>query len=493
MKNSLLLIAATLTVAGCATSLRRPSGQPSSPYVADGNPQQTFPLSEAPVFQAQEPIALGLRAEFERVHKANQGGNWTGEERTDAIYWSSGLMVESLKVERLIPVRVRARGMSSASDQDFPKLRVEIAETEKLADTAFKGARNFRINTHVSTEPQTSHTGMGRLNDERAPYREAMGFEIARAMGLPTPAFRRARIAYDDAGSKKRFVREALLIETDKKTAERFGAEVLSAEEFLSSEGPSRIKTRLAANFFMFQALIGNDDTGLRFKNESTMATEFYRPLFNTTVFQLPSGEQFPLVYDLDMSQLMTNQKIAPNLAQTMPAMGVIDGEVGKKLLTLAKLRSRLSSDEFEQAYQDFITREPAIRDAIARAITDDEGRANASHQIEVLKKANLQLYQMPMIGKTGVRFFAEPALKTDLLRRLPASEEPGFLPPGYPIKVLENDGKIAKIAIADYSFYLKDFRKSVGYVKSSDLEQVTHDLPEELQGHTDERDMAGG
>lgn len=493
MQKFALLGAALFTLAGCATALRSPSGAPSL-YRPDGKLEQNFPVSESPLFQSTEPIALGLRAEFDRLHKENSGGNWTGEDRSDPRYWSSGLLVESLKVERLLKVKVRARGMSSADDQEFPKLRVEIDEAENLADTAFKGARNFRINTHVSTEPKTPVTPMGRLNDERAPYREALGFEIAKAMGLPTPAFRRARIAYDDAGTRQRFVRQALLIETDKKTAERFGAKVLTAEEFLGGdEAASKIATRLAARFFLFHILIGNDDTGLRIKNESTMATEFYRPLFNTTVFQLPSGAQFPLVYDLDLSLLMSGRKPNANVAQTLPALGVADGEAGKKLLSLAHLRARLSQAEYEQSLADFLAAEPLVRAAIRGAVVDEEARAFALRQIDVLKSAASSLKQLPMIGQVGVRLFAEPAMKTDLLRPLPASEEPGFLPPGYPIKVLERKGKIAKIAVGDYSFYLKDFKKSVGYVNAEELEEMGFDLEPELQGHLDERNMAGG
>lgn len=440
------------------------------------------PASKADVFRHDEPIELTLSADLTKVKKSNAGGNWTSEDRADEKFWSLATLTDENQPQNMLAAKVRGRGMSSADDSEFPKLRLEIVD--ETDGSAFKGAKNLRINTHVSTDPKTPLTEMGRLNDERSPYREALGYEMARAMGLPTPAFRRARINYHDRGTGKTFRRQALLLETDKKTAERYGA-----KPDLDFPGGDRdVNTRFAALYHLFHVLAGNEDVGLKLKGEAGMGTEKYRPLFNTTILE-KDGQIFPIVYDLDLSTLLAGLTPERMKNAVAPEFGLTKGSLAWTTSRLANLRARLSRADYETALKDLFQREPAIRAAIKKANVDEAGRALATEHLDLLKQAAQELEKIPMLQKEGVEIFADKTAKGSILAPMPASESAPTLAPGTPIKVLATEGEWIKVAVLDPKHHLAAFSERVGYVRKKDL--VTgFDLPPALRGFTDERDM---
>lgn len=443
--------------------------------------ERALPSSKAPLFGERDPIEFKLTADLKRVKNTNEG-NWTGEDRTANKYWTKAMVALLAKDSKSLSARVRGRGMSSASDSEFPKLRLEISdETE---GTVFKGAKNLRINTHVSTNPKTEWTEMGRLNDERSPYREALGFEIAQAMGLPTPAFRRAQITYVDTGSKKIFSKQALLIETDKKIGERFGA---AAFETIPKED-NNVDVRLGAIYHLYQVLIGNDDVGLRLKMEPAFGTEKYRPLFNTLLFE-KDKKLFPVVYDLDLATLLRGFELPKYDGMKLPEFGIEDGRLAWMTNRLAGLRSRLSKEEYETVLQDYFSREAHIRTVIAGSRVDEAGRQNALAHLDLFRKAVDKLKDAPMLLKENVGFFEDAALTKNLLKPMPASGRDPYLMPGVPVKVIAREGNVVKVAVMDPRQYLEDFKSHVGYIKAEDLE-LGFDLPPALQGHIDERDI---
>lgn len=464
---------------------------PASSWQANGNMDQTLPTSDARLFSSTEVIRLKLTGDFQRVHEANAGGNWTGEDRdNDPTYWSDGTVTDQAQPNRLITHKVRARGMSSASpgEAEFPKLRVEINDNEDIKQTVFKGSRNFKINTHVSTHPKSERTEMGRLNNEKSPFREAVAYEIGTALSLPAPLIRRARIEYTDTLEKQTFERNALLIETDKKIGERFGAKV--SETFPSDESNGKMNIRLAARFHIFNILIGNDDIGLQLKNELSVGTEKYRPLFNTTVYEMPTGELFPIIYDFDLSTLVSGWGMRNWIFFKLPIFQIQDGRVGRFFYNLGLLRSRLSKAEYNQALADLLAKESQIRQIIATSVTDADFKPYALEHIDFFKTAARQLEAIPMLLKKNVRFYKNAQLTEDLLKQDPVSEEPGTLRPGTPIRVLSTQGNVVQIAICDIRHDLVQYDQMTGYIRKEDL-VVGYDLPEELQGLVDGRDLS--
>lgn len=491
---------ATVLMTSCASHHSQNTSRPRSPastWQPNGGMNQSLPQSESTLFSSNEPVQLILHAEFDRVHKANFGGNWTGEDRDDktdeniAQYWDlKGKISDASKPERVLAADVRGRGMSSAQtgEAQFPKLKVEIHDDEDLKKTLFKGARNFRINTHVNTHPKTEHTKMGRLNNENSPYREATAYEMGNAMGLPTPVIRRARIQYTDTGLQQSFERNALLIETNKKIGERFQAK--ETDRFPSLDPENQIDIHLAARFHLFNILIGNDDVGLKLKKESATSTEKYRPYFNTTVYELPDGQLFPVLYDLDLASIVAGWRMLNYKLYQYPSLNIKDGRIGRFINGLAFLRSRLNKLEYQQALTDFADKEKQLLDVIQNAVVDNEFKKHAAEHIQLLKKTVTILNTLPMLKKAGVQFFKDVKLSKSLLKPDNAMEVPGTLRPGTPIKVIKKMGQVVQIAIVDFKHDLEDSKQNVGYIPVQDL-ILDFDLPEDLQGHIDGRDMA--
>lgn len=468
---------------------------PLSSYEFD-LPTKPLPPSQSPLFQSEEPLALSLKGDFDRIHKANAGGNWTGEDRTDPKYWTKFELKDLAHPERTLTGLARARGMSSATEGEnsFPKLRVEIADTEKLGGTLFKESRKFRINTHPHTNPPPGkkHSEMGRLNDERSPFREGLAYEVAQALMLPSPMVRKARITYTDTTNAKSpgtFTRNALLIETDGKIAERYdGAE---DNTFPSEESNGKMSVLLAARFYLFNVLIGNQDIGLKLKNESSVGTEKYRPLFNTTIFSLKSGELFPIVYDFDMSSFVSGWDAWTWKFYEYKEFGIVDGRIGRMLNGLASLRARLSKTEFLQSLSAVLSMETGVHKAIQKSVLDEEGRQVAYEHLDFFKQAAALVMKFQMLLKKDVQMFSDPKLTQNMLT--PEDENPGTLHPGTLVQVLEIKGNTVKIAIVDTHEDLSKKMETytyIGYIKKSDL-VLGDDLPLELQGYLDIRDMA--
>lgn len=443
--------------------------------------------SLSPLFESTIPLCLRLTGDFEEIHKANAGGNWTGEDRSDSKYWTVGDLTDLEQPARQLKIRTRARGMSSAEDLPFPKLRVEIDSAEALQGTVFKGSRKFRLNTHGNTDPWQKHSAMGRLADERSPYREALAYEIAQAMDLPGPLFRRARILYYDRSLNREFERQALILETDKKISRRL-------ESPISVRFPeiNKIPIRLGARFHLFNILIGNEDVGLKLKNEPSVGSENYRPFFNTTVFEAGNGDQFPIVYDFDLASIVTDweARITPPAASEFK---IPDGRIGSLVQRLAHLRSRLSRAEYEQVISDYRTVRENIRETIRRSVVDEEGRDLAFAHVEALDHAITIVARHPMLLKKNVRLFATSKLERgeDLLKPMPLSGGPGTLRPGTMIAVLGRNKKYARVAVMDMNDFLSESTQYVGFIRAQDL-VLGFDLPPKMQGQIDERDMMG-
>src|SRR5918993_2305835 len=87
-------------------------------------------------------------------------------------------------------VAVSVRGHTSRRETEctFPKLKLKL-----------KGAGSLKIGTHCGEAPDGELSAKyGRLPNEKSPHREALVYELLRAIETPTLKTRAARITYID-------------------------------------------------------------------------------------------------------------------------------------------------------------------------------------------------------------------------------------------------------------------------------------------------------
>lgn len=107
---------------------------------------------------------------------------------------------------------------------------------------------------------------MGRLRDQRAAFREALGYEIMARLGFVAPRVRRAHIEYRDTSLPTRdvptewqLVRDGFILEDIEVVAERLGGRALS-EEDVAGLADAGFDGELIAALRLLHALLGNWD-----------------------------------------------------------------------------------------------------------------------------------------------------------------------------------------------------------------------------------------
>jgi hypothetical protein len=335
--------------------------------------------SPSRLFADASPLEFSLEGDFVKIFNANVGGNPDHEDRKDPKYWSdASIDINTEGKNDRLKGQIRARGNSSGREGEgtFPKILVELDKGQNLGNTVFKGNRKFRINTHVTTHPTTKYTGMGRLNSEISTWREALAYDVARALGLIVPGTRRARITYTEVTTGEVFTRLALLVETDGNLSERTGLKIVSMEEF-DSKQDTGITPYDSALLHLFQAFVGNDDFVLRTSQEPPNAKGPAWDYGNVIVFERPNGERFVGPYDFDRSTWVGGEGYL-DYARGGPI--AVEDQLNKMVGWLVNRHPDLTVRE---AVRNIVDRCDEVKRVIRNASIDEEGREIASKHVE--------------------------------------------------------------------------------------------------------------
>jgi hypothetical protein len=444
-----------------------------------------IPLS--PLFATDSPVKLGLKGEFQRVKEANGEGNWKGDDRSDPKFWSAMELTDLSAPERNFTGQLRARGMSSAleGEGDFPKLKIEIHKGVDRKNSLFVKDREFRINTHVSTHPESERTEMGRLNDERAPYREALAYDWSRIIGMPTIGYRRAEIAYQDSGTGEKFVRKALLLEKDKSFGERYGAKVLSLDEF-AAEQETRISAQDSALFHLFHALIGNKDFILRVSREPRREDNPIWGCGNCLVLEKPDGSRTVAPYDFDLSTLMAGEAKIEGQHAIFREFGFTDETSSFLARAITSLKARHPEGEVRAALSRILSKGAQLKAAAESAALDDSGRAIALRHLDRFSSLTEAILDLPVIAAPGIPLFRDSVGPASKMRPLPSGGE-AFLRPGTPVKVIRPENGRLKVAVLDFHWDLEPDDTGIGYIPAN--APISTWVPEPYLAWRDERD----
>jgi len=451
------------------------------------------PPSKSPLFNQDSVVQLELAADFVKIRKVADGGFWGHDDVSDDLtYFTEMVLRDPAHPERVFKGLVRARGMSSLTegDAEFPKLKLKIDDKEELKGTLFHNSRNFRINTHLSTNPTSERTGMGRILGDNGPYREGLAYKVAETLGIQTPATRLARIRYMDYGTKTSFTRSGLLIESSKKTAERLGA-VEIADYEMAEFDTSGIDPAEGALFHIYQKLIGNDDYSMRVNEPPTMSTESHRSVFNAMVFEYPNKKRVPVVYDLDMSTFVSGYGLVHSNIYVSKEFNLTAHAQSLFAVRFSSLRQKFTRPQLEKAIAIIKSKKGLLYQTVQNNPVDKEGRQNALLHLDTFFANIDMVMNLQVIVQEGTLFFEDAKQTKNLLKKNHITEEPSTLRPGTPVVVLAKEGKLLKVAILDCTYDLADYKKKIGYIEATTKIGLT--IPDNLIGLVDDRDMGYG
>jgi hypothetical protein len=451
------------------------------------------PPSKSPLFNQDSVVQLELAADFVKIRKVADGGFWGQDDVSDDLkYFTEMVLRDPAHPDRVFKGLVRARGMSSLTEgeAEFPKLKLKIDDKEEIKGTLFQSSRNFRINTHLSTNPISERTGMGRVLGDNGPYREGLAYKVAEAIGIQTPATRLARIRYMDYGTNTNFTRSGLLIESSKKTAERLGGTEIFDYEQAEFE-TSNIDPVEGALFHIYQKLIGNDDYNMRVNEPARMTTESYRAIFNAMVIELPSKKRIPVVYDLDMSTFVGGYEVLNKDFPAAKEFKFTSFQQSTLALKFSALRQKFTRPQLEKAIAIIKSKKDLLYQTVQNNPVDKEGRQNAVLHLDTFFANIDMIMNLQVITQEGALIFADAQKKKNLLKDNQIMDEPGTLRPGTPVVVIGKEGKMLKVAILDSTYDLQDAKKTIGYIEATTKIGLT--IPDDLIGVIDDRDMSFG
>ena len=195
---------------------------------------------EAPLFQAQEALALTLRTDI----------SWIRDKRSDSVEVEGSVTYTADTGEEVtVPVQVRARGNFRRDKRNcnFPPLRLNFAG-KTVEGTVFDGQDKLKLVTPC--------------HDSRDSYQQYILQEylVYRVFELFTPVSYRVRlvhVSYEDPdGGYDPRTKTGFLIEADEQMAERNRGEMLEVEVF----NPAQTDDDQSALVALFQYMIGNTD-----------------------------------------------------------------------------------------------------------------------------------------------------------------------------------------------------------------------------------------
>jgi hypothetical protein len=441
---------------------------------------------------------MSMTGDFKKAKDLSGGGNWQGEDRPWEQYgvpvtitWNSDKngQIQNYSTEALM----RVRGMSSVEMAEFPKLKVKLPKEAPGKEELFDGGNGFRINTS------------GFNNDPQAPFREALVYELAKVLDLPIPTFQRALINYKqrNANGSTSDIQEhqALLIENEKPLLKRLGMEDVSAD-FLANL--IEVDINKACMYFVFNALIANEDVGLRVRSEPNMGTEIYRPLFNTIVLKAKNSKLAePLVYDLDKSEIVGLNGYNEIKKSTLLGRE-ISGQENRMLINLNRLRQRFTFAEINKAVQKVLSALPYLKSLVKSReqskLIDSKAAQQGYQQFAWFEQLSLKMSDIKITLKE-TPIYQEPKAKNEL-SLLSASFSDDIIPlrPGTPIQILgkSTDGQFLKVIILDTHYEVRSdlpqqqiagLSEYVGYIDAKTA--IGNELAVEDLGYTNELDMA--
>ena len=337
----------------------------------------------------------------------------------------------------LTDVAVSVRGHTSRRETEctFPKLKLKL-----------KGNGSIKIGTHCGEagEGQLSPK-YGRLANEKSPLREALVYDLLRAVGAPALRTRAARITYVDKEAGEPLQRHALLLEDDDDAMKRVGG---TAEIPMEAFGSVAVKSVEgdAARIAFAEAMIGNFDWCLKFSPDDIYRCNEPKPLWNVLAFDHGGGKTSLMMKDFDIAGMVVGRHDWFDKVWNrafVPSGSEIEIEV---LSQVQRTRSLFPRAQLDAERRHFIERKSAAYGVLQAAPVDDKGREIARAYLDAFYGAitdDAQYYR-PIVARNDVQVFLDAAGTRE------ACAPKDVMRPGTPVNELSREGSMSQVVILD-------------------------------------------
>src|SRR5918993_3199842 len=334
-------------------------------------------------------------------------------------------------------VAVSVRGNTSRRETEctFPKLKLKV-----------KAGATLKIGSHCGEAADDELSPKyGRLANEKSPHREALVYDLLRAVDAPVLRTRAARITYIDPSQPAPLERNALLLEDDDDAMERLGG---TAEIPLESFGSvaTRGAAEAAARIAFAQAMIGNFDWCLKFSPDDIYRCNEPKPLWNIMAFDHGGGKTSLMMKDFDIAGMVVGRhKWFDRVwnAAFVPSKSETEIEV---LSQVQRTRSLFPRDRLDAERKHFLERKGAVYGTVDAAIVDDKGRAIARAYLDAFYGAiaDDEQYYRPIVVGTDVQVFLDPEGAQE------ACGPKDVMRPGTPVNEITRVGAMSQVIILD-------------------------------------------
>jgi hypothetical protein len=234
--------------------------------------QAQAPAQDAKFFLTDSVITVTLTTNLRQL----RGDHPAKTDKSEKSPWrAASLRFADGGAQRVLPVRVRTRGIWRLKNCEFPPLRLNFTK-DSTKHTVFRGLDKPKLVTYC------------RDNDSYEDYL-LKEFQLYRVYHVLTPAshaVRLLKLSYADSASGKVVAsRYAFIEEEPDALAARIGGKLSKLKGAL----PDDLEPVHDAVVGLFQYLIGNTDFGIG-------------GLHNAELIAMDNGDNWPVVYDFDFS-----------------------------------------------------------------------------------------------------------------------------------------------------------------------------------------------
>ena len=392
-------------------------------------------------------------------------------------------------------VSVSERGNSSRQEREcrFPKLRLRFEPGDAREASLFQNMSSVKIGTHCGNSPDDTLTPKyGRLANEHAPHREAFVYRLLDALGVRTLRARPARIHYEDTSTAARSTtttRDAMLLEDEHEALKRLKASgEIAPERFHSARDEFSAADTIDLAFA--EALVGNFDWCLKFEPADRYRCDARRPLWNLLAFRFPDGTRAPLMYDFDLSGMVTGRHPwFPTIfnaafldSRSEPAVEVA--------AQLQHLRSVFTREDLDAARRRFAAKKAAAYRALDEAAMDERGKRQATGYLEPFFAAMERddAFYLPVVVRDRTPAFDDAA-------GTQAACSSGPLPAGTPVSApLSRQRSMVQVVVLDALWHFTGRAKCPTILKSPvwiDGGAISTDYPAADSAHRAARSLA--